>query len=116
MNAIELLEQRREAAIDTIREGEYELECVMEELLELRRYGPPPVTVVEGGYYRTRKGQVRGPMRPLPPSGYSSDYAWTDSADGEGVYGNVWTAEGFYMIDDPAPDDMDLIAEDSPLT
>ena len=74
---------------------------------------PYTITIREGGYYLTRKGKVRGPMRPLPMTGFSG-YMWTDAAEGEAIYGNVWTDEGFYLIGEPEPDDLDLVSECSP--
>lgn len=103
------IEERRDAARELISEGEDLLKEIEQELLNTRR-DATTLTIQEGKYYLTRKGKVRGPMRPLPETGCSG-YKWTDSAKGDVIYGNIWTDEGFYLIDEPEPNDSDLVAE-----
>lgn len=104
------LKEQIEDANDRIREAELELE----ELWGMECGSRKGIAIVEGRSYVTRCGEIRGPMRPITDDRVDDDYAWTDSPHGETIYSNVWTAEGFYIANDPDPDDMDLVAEANP--
>ena len=98
--------QRLEEALELISLGEQILEDIHNEMIEARE----GITIHEGKCYLTRDGRIRGPMRPLPAS-FSNRYAWTDSAEGDVIYGNFWTEQGFYTIECHEPHHLDLISE-----